>query len=300
MKVLITGGAGFIGSRLARALRDRAGVTILDVTAPSLDACRVVRGSVLDPDAVAEAAKGVDVVVHLAGLVRESMHALPTEGTLLQVGGTRNILAACGQAGIPRAILASSFYVYAGNVGEDVVTEGSVPRIERLDAFGRAKLASESLCRQASAAGGPSYTILRFGSAYGPGGSNAVGAFIAASIRGDPIELWGQGQRRNQYTYVEDIVAGIVSVLEEPDRGRDQVFDLISPEVTTTAELAFILRDELRCQVRFVPDRAEGASLPYMSSAKAAAVLGWSTTPLAAGLRRVITEMGGRLTAGPA
>jgi len=200
VRVVVTGGCGFIGSRLVHQLIERGDeVRVLDVAARPIEGAALHTASVLDRASLGPIFRGVEMVVHLAGYVREQMRRDPDVGSRLQIDGTQNVLEASERAGVARVVLASSFYVYAGNVDESVDEDVPID-VTGLEPFGFAKLASERLCREFAARGVVSCTILRFGSAYGPGGSNAVRTFLEAGFRGEPIEDWGDGRRRKQYT----------------------------------------------------------------------------------------------------
>ncbi|HEV8537071.1 MAG TPA: NAD(P)-dependent oxidoreductase [Candidatus Limnocylindria bacterium] len=285
MRVVVTGGCGFIGSCVVDRLASRGDdVRVVDVAARAIDGATVYPVSVLEEDALAHALRGADAVVHLAGFVRERMHREPDAGTRLQIEGTRNVLEASARCGVTRVVLASSFYVYAGSAGA-IVDEDAPIDASCLEPFGRGKLASERLCRDYAARGQLTYTVLRIGSAYGPGGSNAVRAFLEAGFRGEPIEVWGDGRRRNQFTYVGDLADGTDAILRRLEASRDQVFNLISPAVTTTGDLAAALAAEFGFAITFRTDRLDGPSFPYMRSDKASDLLGWRALPLAEGLR---------------
>jgi UDP-glucose 4-epimerase len=290
VRVVVTGGCGFIGSRIVQGLVARGDeVAVVDIAYEHNDQAVVHPVSVLDASGLRRALQGADAVVHLAGFVRERMRREPDVGWRLQIEGTRNVLEASARAGVERVILASSFYVYqgiSGAVDEETPIDDSL-----LEPFALAKFTSESLCRDYAARGALSYTVLRIGSAYGPGGSNAVRAFLESGFRGDPIEVWGQGRRRNQYTYVADLADGALAILGRPRVTENQIFNLISPAVTTTADLASALAAEFGFAVQFRTDPVEGPSFPYMRSDKAIAVLGWRPSLLSDGLRQTAHEL---------
>ena len=285
MRVVVTGGCGFIGSHVVDHLIERGDeVHVLDVARRPIEGAALHTASVLDRASLAPIFRGADVVVHLAGYVRDQMRRDPDGGSRLQIDGTQNVLEASERAGVTRVVLASSFYVYAGNPCESVDEDVPIDATD-MEPFGYAKLASEQLCREYAARGALSCTILRIGSAYGPGGSNAVRTFLDAGFRGESIEIWGDGRRRNQYTYVGDLADGIAATLRQPDAVSVQVFNLISPAVTTTADLAEALMTEFGFAIRFERERTGGPSFPYMRSDRAHELLGWRTLPFVEGLR---------------
>jgi UDP-glucose 4-epimerase len=290
VRVVVTGGCGFIGSRIVHRLAARGDeVRVVDVAGRPLECATVYPVSVLDARELEPVLAGADAVMHMAGYVREQMRRDPDAGAHLQIEGTRNVLEASSRTGVKRVILASSFYVYQGISGaadEETPIDGGL-----LEPFALAKFASEQLCREYAARGAVTYTVLRIGSAYGPGGSNAVRAFLEAGFRGAAIEVWGEGRRRNQYTYVADLAEGALAILGRPGASENQVFNLISPAVTTTADLAAALAAEFGFAVRFRPDPLEDPKFPYMHSDKAIALLGWRPSLLSDGLRLTAREL---------
>lgn len=281
MRVAVTGGRGFIGTHVVAALRERGHrVDVIDVIgAPSI--------SVLDRSALRDAFDGADAVVHLAGPVRDPMLRQPVAGMRLQVGGTHCVLDACVDVGVPWFLLASSFFVYSGT--EDAVaSEHTIVDARRLDRFGIAKLASERLCVRTARL---DYAICRFGSAYGPGGSNAVRSFIETGLAGKPISVWGRGLRRNQYTYVCDIAEAVADLVARRGEFAGAILNIVSPAVTTTAALADLVASMTGTHVEFLADRPEGPSLPYIDSHHTRDRLRWRDTPLADGIRETMRSL---------
>jgi UDP-glucose 4-epimerase len=292
MHVIVTGGSGFIGSRLVRELV-RAGheVSVVDIVPLRINGVTLHQESVRDAGRMAAVIRDAGAVVHLAGHVRDEFRRDPYRGTTLQVEGTCNVLEACRANCVPHIILASSFYLYYGLPEDQVVDEDTSPDPLRMDLFGGAKLISEQLCREYTRKYGIQHTILRLGSAYGPKGSNAICTFMEAGLRGHEIEVWGSGRRRNQYTYVGDLASGIIASLDSRNDALNHTFNLTSPEVTTTGELVEYMRREMGFEVRFDPSRPEEANFPFVSSANAIEKLRWRPTALSQGLQLILCEM---------
>jgi UDP-glucose 4-epimerase len=300
MHVVVTGGAGFIGSWVVRRLRERGDtVTVLDIAAPDevdADADGVqsagevdfVKGSVLDPDAVHESARGADAVVHLAGFVRSGMCRQPYLGASLQLQGTLNVLEACRVQGVRQLGYASTFYVYDGRPSDETVDEYTPLDPAVMELFGSAKFMGELLCADYARRDDLDVTTFRIGPAYGGQGSSAMDDFVEAGLRGETIEIWGRGQRRNQYTFVGDVADAIVAGL---DRGHG-TYNLVSPEAVRLQDLAELLA-EYQIKAIFDPTRPEGPSLPYIRADKAMAELEWSPRPVATGLRQVVRNLSG-------
>jgi nucleoside-diphosphate-sugar epimerase len=226
---------------------------------------------------VAEVVAGADAVYHLAGPVLDAARRDPFGSSRLQLSGTLNVLEACRTAGVPKVVLASSFYVYDGLPADSIVNEASRLDPARMELFGSLKMAAEQMVLGYARKFGLRFVVLRFGSAFGDGdGSNLVKEFLDAGVEGRALEVWGQGLRSNQYTYVEDIARGAVAALDVDD----EIVNLVAPEETSTGELARLMCRRFGFEMRLLSDRREGADLPYMSSRKAERLLGWSTTPL--------------------
>jgi len=278
MKILVTGGAGFIGSALVSRLKARGHtVVVADIRESQNSEVESRSVNILELEQVKGSLKGVDLVYHLAGPVLEFCRRNPYEASLLQMTGTLNVLEACRLQKVSKVILASSFYVYDGLPESMIVNEASPLDITRMELFGAIKFMAEKLVQTYAAKYGLEYVILRFGSAYGLGDcSNVVKTFLEAGLRAEPIEVWGKGLRRNQYTYVEDIAEGCVLALDR----RNEIYNLISPEETTTGDLARLLQRKFGFDVVFNEAYPEGPSMPYMSSRKAIQQLGWSPTSL--------------------
>ena len=218
-RILITGGAGFIGSHLVRHFAGQAEVTILDDLrsgyAQNLDgvACRFIRGSILDAEALREAMAGAEEVYHLAAMISvpESV-AKPSECAELNTEGTRRVLAAAVAAGARKVVLASSAAIYGDNP--------TVPKLESMppepkSPYAETKLAGERLLEEYRKSHGLGTTSLRFFNVFGPrqdprsAYAAAVPIFIAKALRDDPIGIHGDGGQTRDFVHVTDIVGAL-------------------------------------------------------------------------------------------
>lgn len=288
MQVVVTGGAGFIGSRVVERLLKRGDrVTVLDIATwdppPAAGSLEVLKGSVLDPDAVQAALSGAEAVIHLAGPVRSGMNRQPYLSACLQLQGTLNVLQACQAGRVPRLCYASSFYVYDGLPAELTVDESTRLDPTVMEFFGSAKFMGELLCAEYARRGGPAVVAFRIGPAYGGQGSSAIDTFVESGLRTGTVEVWGSGERRNQYTYVADVADAIVAGL---DHGSG-LYNLVAPEPVRLRELADLLK-EYRIEATFDASRPEGPCLPYIRSDRAAADLGWTPRSVAVGVQELI------------
>ena len=218
-RVLITGGAGFIGSHLARHFASCGEVTVLDDLrsghARNLEgvACRFMRGSILDDAALREAIAGAEEVYHLAAMVSvpESV-AKPAECAELNTEGTRRVLEAAMTAGVRKVVLASSAAIYGDNP--------TVPKLEIMppepkSPYAETKLAGEHLLEAYRRSHGIGTTSLRFFNVFGPrqdprsAYAAAVPIFIAKALRGEPIGIHGDGGQTRDFIHVTDIVGAL-------------------------------------------------------------------------------------------
>jgi UDP-glucose 4-epimerase len=285
MKVAVTGGAGFIGGALVAGLvRCGHQAVVLDVRETAQRGVQSRVTDVLDFEQVKESLEGVDVVFHLAGPVLEFCRRNPHQASTLQMAGTLNVLEACRLQRIRKIVLASSFYVYDGLPETMIVNESSPLDITRMELFGAIKFTAEKFVQTFAAKYGLEYVIFRFGSAYGWGNcSNVVKTFLERGWRGETIEVWGKGFRRNQYTYFEDIAWGCVLGMDR----KNEIYNLISPEETSTAEVARFLCTKFGFDVVFDEVQKEGPSLAYMSPRKAMQQLAWRPLALAEGIEKM-------------
>jgi len=226
---LVTGGAGFIGSHLARALVERGDrVRVLDNLSTgclaNLDAIRgrvaFIEGDLLDATKVAEAVNGVDCIFHqaaLASVPRSVEHPLATHAAC--VTGTVVLLDAARRAGVRRVVYAGSSSVY-GNQPASVKRESDLPA--PISPYGAAKLAAEYYCRAFSAAYGLETVTLRYFNVFGPRQdpngpySAVIPLFITAILRGRQPVIYGDGHQSRDFTYVANVVQGNLLAADAP------------------------------------------------------------------------------------
>lgn len=248
LKIVVTGGSGFVGSALVAKLKtEKTTVISLDRRSNGYPYERKV--DILNLSHFTQALEGTDTVFHLAGFTAHMTQKENHQGWYLQTQGTLNALLAAKKTHVRRFILASSFYVYSGadpNALE--VTEDTPLSLQKADTFGSSKLIAEQLTTDYGNRFGLEGVILRIGSVYGAGAcTNLVGAIANAKLKGEIVEIWGAGKRVSQYTFLQDVVEGSLLAMDAPTG----IYNLVSPEPTTTAHLANLCTDIFGARVQF-------------------------------------------------
>jgi UDP-glucose 4-epimerase len=218
---LVTGGAGFIGSHLTRALlADGRQVTVLDNLSVGRreavpDGARFVHGDLRDEAAVEDALQNVDCVFHLAAQVtiRGSFDRF-VEDLDSNVMGTARLLRALDPDRVKWFTLASSMAVYADATTPAPIDEAHPTR--PLSPYGVGKLAAEDVSNQILEAKGIPCTVVRFFNTYGPGQTytpyvGVLTIFITRLLRGEGITVFGDGEQQRDFIHVSDIVAGAMA-----------------------------------------------------------------------------------------
>lgn len=292
MRVLVTGGSGFIGSHVVDQLLAREHEpTILDITpSPHHPQVTAVVGDLTDQEALARAARDVDAIVHLAAVADvNDVFSDPVRAGSVNAHGTQLVLEAARHEDIGRVVYASTVWVY-GNAPVEGELDEDAPLGHPSHVYTATKLAGEMYCNAYGALYGVESTILRFGIPYGPRARPAavIPSFVARAQHGDALTIAGDGNQSRQFVYVEDLAEGVVLGLERSAAGR--VYNLVGDEETSVRQIA----DTVRTVVGDVPivhgpERPADVRLGRISGARAAAELGWSaSTNFADGIRRYV------------
>jgi nucleoside-diphosphate-sugar epimerase len=269
-RVLLTGGAGFIGSTLAGRLVNHNEVVILDnyhrdalrhTSLPQHANVRLIRGDVTDPAVARAAAAGCQIIVHLAAIAGvDTVLRMPVDTMKVAILGTYNVLeAAREQPHLERFVDFSTsevFGAYAYNVREaDLTSLGAVG--EARWTYAVSKLATEHLAHNYHKQFGVPTVSVRPFNIYGPGqvGEGAIHRFIVQALRGDDITIHNDGSQIRAWCYVDDMADGLLSCLEQPE-AVGQSFNIGNPRsVATIYNLAMqIVRlSGSRSRISFVP-----------------------------------------------
>ncbi|MCW2989662.1 MAG: NAD-dependent epimerase/dehydratase [Solirubrobacterales bacterium] len=293
-RVLVTGGAGFIGSHVVDKLRDAGHEPVIYDMRPSPfhmngSAPDTVIGSILDIEALTDAMRRCDVVMHLAAAADVGeVEKAPVESEELNSRGTLCVLEAARQARVERVVYASTIWVYS-DVEADLVTEDT-PLAPPAHLYTATKLAGELYCKSYSELYDLEFTILRFGIPYGPRARPAavVPAFVNKALAGEPLTIAGSGEQTRRFVYVEDLADGCVAGLAPGAAMR--TYNLVSDTDVTIREIAHTVKDILGdVEIVHTEGRAGDFKGAEVCGARAAAELGWSAkTPFAEGVRRYV------------
>lgn len=310
MRILVTGGAGFIGSQLVGALRRREDeVVVLDNLDPTYDPAlkwenlrvegvvtspgpaRLVQGDLRDAAAVQDALQGVDAVVHMAAVagVRDSLSD-PLRYEDINIRGTLVLLEQMRRAGKDRLVFASSSSVYGAPPGDGRFHE-DLPADRPVSPYAATKRAAELLCHAAHATWGLHCACLRFFTVYGPRQrpAMAISHFIRLALAGEQLPLFGDGSSVRDYTYVDDAVRGVCAAL---DRSRGyQVLNLGCGQPIRLDGLVQAIGEAVGrpVQVHHLPDQAGDVPRTHADIRRAAALLDWQPqVSLPEGLRTTV------------
>ena len=304
-RILLTGGAGFIGSQLARRLVDDNQIVIFDNM--HRDALRytelhdhpnvtVVSGDVMDRDGLFKAVEGCDIVVHLAAIAGvDTVMSMPTKTMKVNLLGTLNALDAAVEHKVERFIDFSTSEVFGSHVymaEEHNATALGVVGESRWT-YAVSKLAAEHLAHAYHREYGlPTVTIRPF-NVYGPQqvGIGAIHTFVVNAIKGERIEIHGEGTQIRAWCFVDDMIDGTVLCLEKKE-AIGHVFNIGNPRATVTvANLAHLVRRlcDSPSEVVYTNRDYVDIELRIPSIKKAQNMLGyWPKVDLEEGLARTI------------
>lgn len=266
MKILVTGGAGFIGSHIVEFFQGKADIVVLDNFRSGFKnnleglQYRLIEGSITDPAAVRQAVQGVDYIFHLAAMISvpESM-AKPSECVEINTQGTLIVLEEAARAGVKKLCLSSSAAIYGDNPRlpktEDMLPEPKSP-------YAVTKLDGEYYCRMFHNEGWLKTACMRYFNVFGPRQdpksqyAAAVPIFIDKAVRNDPITIFGDGLQTRDFVFVKDVVAANVFLATRPD--LTGVYNVACGGSITIKELAekIVALTGSGSEIRFGPERA--------------------------------------------
>lgn len=255
MRILVTGGSGFLGSHLADALSKHGhDVVLFDVEASPYrqDSQEMIVGDILDRNAINEAMKGCEVIYHLAAVadLDEAIKS-PSQAIEVNIIGTANALEMARTNGIKRFVYASTIYVYSDH--------GSFYRTT--------KRASELLIDDYWKKYGLAYTVLRFGSLYGPRADdhNSLYRMLTQALDERRIDYMGSGREIREYIHVIDAAEAAAEILGE--KFENESISLTGRERMSTREMLEMINEIMGGDITldFQPDTHEShyVQTPY-------------------------------------
>jgi UDP-glucuronate 4-epimerase len=306
-KILVTGGAGFIASHLCEALlAEGAELVVIDDfndfydpsikegnIAGMIDHITLVKGDIRDETLVDSlfAEHSFDQVFHFAARagVRPSI-ADPRLYISTNIDGTLNLLEACRKTGVKHFVFASSSSVYGVNKKVPFAEEDLIQRT--ISPYAATKLMGEQLCSNYSNLHGIRCVCLRFFTVYGPRQRPdlAISKFTRKIMAGEPIDQYGDGSTARDYTFIEDIINGVMAA----GRYTATDFEIINLGGSAANTLSHLIAEiekilGKKAEIRLLPDQPGDVPMTFADVSKAHRILSYTPdTPLKKGLQRYV------------
>jgi UDP-glucose 4-epimerase len=250
MRILVTGGNGFIGKHLVKSLLENGNVvTIFDnFSNPSKNSssivdigAKIIEGDITELQDITNAIKKHDIVVHLAAKISvEESIKNPSETFQVNVNGTKNILIACKKHHVKKLIAASSAAVYGEGMPGLKLTEES--KMEPISPYGQSKVKMEQEIKEFVSEYKINYIILRFFNIYGIGQtseySGVITKFMERIIQNKSLELFGDGLQTRDFVAVQDVIYSIHNAISSDKNGT---YNIASGNAITIKELAELM-----------------------------------------------------------
>lgn len=262
-RVLLCGGSGFIGRRLAHRLLAHARELDILVHRTPFDSSsqergvRLLQGDLLDPQSLRRVLDGVDTVVNLVGAYSRDIYSM-------NVVSVANLLEACKAAGTGRLIFASSNAVYGQFRGQPFREDDELRPVSN---YGLAKVLGETVCRFYAEERGIQATVLRLSNVYGPGQkAGVVFNFIDAIRNAKPVVVNNGGTQKRDFLFVDDAVDGIVRAIDHRPVTEFEAINISGPEPRTLLDVLSVIEKGLQRKVEVVQAQSPAPDEPCLWS----------------------------------
>jgi UDP-glucose 4-epimerase len=248
LRIVVTGGAGFIGSHLVeRLLTLGAEVTIIDnfLFGSKIEHLRgrraltIIEGDIKDTGAVSQALNAKDIIFHLAACVGvEETQKIPFEVLEIEIQGTLNVLNSAVKSGIKKVVFGSSSEVY-GDWPEPMKEEGP---LSPKSTYAVSKLVGEEYCKAFYQRYGLEYTCLRYFNVYGPRQDErfVIPRFVNQALSNEPLVIYGNGKQTRDFTYIDDVINMTLLAAVEPEASC-QAINIGTGRTTSINELTRLI-----------------------------------------------------------
>jgi len=267
MKILVTGGAGFIGSYLVNSLLKNGNIiTIFDnfsnsdkklISSFIEKGIKVIEGDITQLEEITKAMKNHQTVIHLAAKISvEDSIKNPSETFQINVDGTKNVLSACEKNHVKKLIVASSAAVYGEGNPNSKLTEKS--ETNPISPYGKSKIMMEEVIKKNALKYNIEYIVLRFFNIYGVGQSSeyagVITKFLEKIQNGKNLMVFGDGMQTRDFVSIQDVINSILGVLSYNNHG---IFNIASGITITIKELAemMISSSKKNLEINYFPQK---------------------------------------------
>lgn len=287
MKILITGGSGFIGSHVVDVLLEQGNeVVIYDLDSPRFSQpVKYIKGDTGDIERLTASTKGFDMIYHLAAEANVNrFYESPLYSNQITSSNTLNVLECAKRNEIKRVLLASTEWIYGtaesndeAKISEANITEETIYAQNPDHLYTSSKIAAEMFCKNYKTLYGVNYTIMRYGIPFGERArpETVTPIFINRILKGEEITIHGDGSQTRQFIYVRDLAEGNAAC-SKPE-GENQIFNINGREVIKVIDIVTTLEEIIgkKAKVKFIEDRKGNYKGRFISSEKAEKMLGW-------------------------